>query len=146
VKPADAVRAANTQTNNYHRTVAFSSSGFALQCGAQVMHKQIVSCLVDLLENPGARSWFLDWRSKKDMDQCAVRLLLKLWAVYLDDEPVAVPPKLQPDGERMSCGEFVDQLTAQNMHTKIFALLSKVNFDCRDGLAFEDKMLLLQVR
>jgi hypothetical protein len=83
---------------------------------------------------------------------------------------------VQPEHERVSCGEFVDTITAQNMHTKvcarafwsqrgvwcvatvlhrvatwcaiatqIFALLSKVNFDCRAGLSYDEKMQLLQV-
>ncbi|KAI8607701.1 armadillo-type protein [Chytriomyces sp. MP71] len=133
--------------NAINEMTFFSADGiFALMDlipkASYILQRHILGCILDLLENPKARSHVLEWRSHEDEQKGVAHMLIHLWNVEetrlgvpagplgtLADEkkPLAgvnqtVPSKSCKDG-------YVVEEIAENLRAKIYAMFCKLGFE-----------------
>ncbi|KAI9346986.1 armadillo-type protein [Obelidium mucronatum] len=110
-----------------------------------VSQRHILGALLDLLENPKARSHILEWRSSENEQRGVVNLLIKLWTLEeqrmgvptghygtLVDEKKPLAGKYQKGHEdpskKYEDGYVVEELS-ENLRSKIYSMFCKLGFD-----------------
>jgi len=118
-----------------------------LETSDKSMHHMVVSCLCELLENEDLREGVSRWRSESTR-RGAVPLALKMWedeAQRKEEEArLRVEMHVQAQGGRTS-EALVEELTGHSMHTKLFALLGKLEFATEEKLTAAEQKRLLEI-
>ncbi|KAI9333936.1 armadillo-type protein [Zopfochytrium polystomum] len=112
-----------------------------LERSTYVVQRHIMGCLLDILENPKARSHILEWRSSTCETKGAAHLLVKLW--LLEENRLGVTQG--PSGSLMSdlkplrgahqhvSSKYVDSHVIDeisgNLRAKIYSTFCKLGFD-----------------
>ncbi|KAJ3346620.1 hypothetical protein HDU83_002823 [Entophlyctis luteolus] len=109
-----------------------------------ILRRHILGCLLDLLENPKARSHVLEWRSSANEQTGVVHLLVSLWnseetrlgekvpsgfAGKLIDEKRPLYGKNQTIHEGHSKDGFVIEELSENLRAKIYSMFCKLGFE-----------------
>ncbi|KAJ3070178.1 hypothetical protein HDU98_006795 [Podochytrium sp. JEL0797] len=117
-----------------------------LSKSSYIGQRHILGCLLDLLENPKARSHVLEWRSVEDEQKGIANFLITLWNTEeqrlgvplghlgtLVDEKKPLAGKLQTAHEEHSRDGFVVAELAENLRqpaqAKIYSMFCKLGFD-----------------
>ncbi|XP_038151960.1 cilia- and flagella-associated protein 69-like [Cyprinodon tularosa] len=132
-----------------------------LQASPRCIHSLILSTLLDLCNNPNARSQVLSWRD--DGGQTAPRVLLQLWRAEekelgvlrtkhggIKDPKKPLQTRFQEDGSSLSFPANKPSAavleTSENLRAKFYLLLCSLGFQGLPGLLAEDYMTLGIIR
>ncbi|ORY47739.1 ARM repeat-containing protein [Rhizoclosmatium globosum] len=125
----------------------FASDGiFALldllSKSSYVSQRHILGCMLDLLENPKARSHVLQWRSVEDEQKGIANFLIKLWnseeqrlgvpvgpmGTLADERKPLAGTNQEPHEDHSKDGFVVEELS-ENLRAKIYSMFCKLGFD-----------------
>ncbi|KAJ3409452.1 hypothetical protein CcCBS67573_g01272 [Chytriomyces confervae] len=104
--------------------------------------RHILGCLLDLLENPKARSHVLEWRSSKNEQTGVAHLLIALWnseerrlgvpsgafGTLADERKPLAGHNQLVHNEPVKDGYVVEELS-ENLRAKIYSMFCKLGFD-----------------